>query len=117
MTGHESERATVDGVPVKIGDVVWRADPNIAAVTSCRLAGHHLGMWWRVTSRARSRDQGSENRTRQGDKRSASRRKGRRAPDDSARRTAVNNTLLWVATHHRRQRLTAYTADEIKGRV
>jgi len=42
MTGH----ATVDGIPVKVGDIVWRVDRYIAAVTSCRLYGHHLGMWW-----------------------------------------------------------------------
>jgi hypothetical protein len=44
-------RATVDGVPVKVGDVVWRADAHIATVTSCRLYAHHLGMWWQTTSK------------------------------------------------------------------
>jgi hypothetical protein len=40
------ERRTVDGISVKVGDTVFRADTYTASDTSCRLYKHHLGMWW-----------------------------------------------------------------------
>lgn len=43
MTGNAEYRA-VDGVPVKVGDVVWRADVN--GVRQCKVAKHHLASWW-----------------------------------------------------------------------
>lgn len=45
------EQRTVDGVPVKVGDSVWRADARIATVTRCRLYAHHLGSWWGSVSK------------------------------------------------------------------
>jgi hypothetical protein len=38
------ERRTVDGFPVKTGDMVWHASGP--SVRTCRLSKHHLGMWW-----------------------------------------------------------------------
>jgi hypothetical protein len=38
------ERRTVDGLLVKVGDTVWH-DGNVG-VRTCKLAKHHLGMWW-----------------------------------------------------------------------
>lgn len=46
-----ADRRTVDGVPVAVGDRVWRVDPYVARVTCCRLYRHHLGMWWETTSK------------------------------------------------------------------
>lgn len=36
------ERRTADGVLIKIGDTVWRAD----ILRSSKVAKHHLTMWW-----------------------------------------------------------------------
>lgn len=37
-------KMTVDGVPVKVGDRVWRV--HACGVRLCTLHKHHLGAWW-----------------------------------------------------------------------
>ena len=44
-----AERRTVDGLPVRIGDVVWQASGP--SVRTCRLSKYHLGMWWQWMGR------------------------------------------------------------------
>jgi uncharacterized protein YukE len=51
-------RRTVDGISVKVGDTVFRADTYTASVTSCKLYKHHFGMWWeRLSVEAYSTEQ------------------------------------------------------------
>lgn len=47
----EPPRSTIDGVPVKVGDVVWRASAYVSSITKCRLYKHHLDAWWERMSK------------------------------------------------------------------